>query len=118
MKKFTLLAENSADLVYLGRCFMSTMDLAKVEQVSNAKSKLISFQSRDNSQASSNSGSFSQPGGPGQSQATDSELTDLRKQLAELKQRLREEIKIESEKADKVKAQLVEDLSESRRKAN
>ncbi len=118
MKKFTLLAENSADLVYLGRCFMSTMDLAKVEQVSNAKSKLISFQSRDNSQASSNSGSFSKPGGPGQSQATDSELTDLRKQLAELKQRLREEIKIETEKADKVKAQLVEDLSESRRKAN
>ncbi|MBK9211997.1 MAG: hypothetical protein IPO14_03320 [Saprospiraceae bacterium] len=120
MKKFTLLAENSADLVYLGRCFMSSMDVEKVEQVSNSKSKLISFQSKENSASNSagNSGSFSKPGGPGQGSTADPEVADLRKQLADLKLRLREEIKIESEKDEKMKAQLVEDLSESRRKAN
>ncbi|MEL6973077.1 MAG: hypothetical protein AAFO02_23135, partial [Bacteroidota bacterium] len=118
MRKFTLTSNRLQAFNTMARCFYQVLDPNKVVDKGEAGLLIPSANpgARTSSAAPSGTGGAntgSRPAAP----TSDDELVDLRRQLSETKDRLRNEIDAERRKADQVKSNLQEEVAAAREQA-
>ena len=106
MLKLTVTSNRQADFKNLAKCFNSSLDRGKVKDVKLTNNN---FSPKPNGKSSGSPISATSAGGrriTDVSLLNDKELADLKQELATIKGKLREEINLEREKADKIKSQI------------
>ncbi|HMX40880.1 MAG TPA: cell envelope integrity protein TolA, partial [Saprospiraceae bacterium] len=123
--KFTTNPNLQSQFRGFSACFYNILDAASVKDTPGAAvTKPTASTSTPASGGSGNktttggSSSGSKPSSGGTFSATDGEVTNLKSELEKTKERLREEIKAEKDRADAIKAQLQAEVAAAREAAN
>ena len=120
MRKFTLTSNRLKEFNAMARCFYQVLDPNKV--VDKGEAGLTIPSANPGARTSSAANSASNTGAaatnrPAAAPTSDDELVDLRRQLAETKEKLRGEIEAERRKADQIKSNLQEEVAAAREQA-